>query len=229
MLTFGADQLGYEGPRHWQKARKYEKAAVVHENDETFEGRALSLSETQRLITALDDDKIAEFVAVMFMSLQRPQALRMTDVRDFDPAGRRLKLRFGKNRSKRAKAINIPLFQSTVDMLLAASAGRGPKEPLLLNGRGERFPEDFQRYPIPAAARSAKLGDDATLYAVRRGAITHAITIEKIDVLTVSEMADVDPKLILEHYFKREAELPGGPQFNVEKVVPFGVVRGGRE
>lgn len=148
-----------------------------------------------------------QLIRAMFLTMQRPQALRMADVRDFDPGEGTLTLRYGKNASKKSTPLKIPLFDDAVELFQRLCADRSLKAPLIPDARGDRLPEDFQRYPMRRAIKAADLPEDASLYAVRRGAITHAATVAKVDVLTISQMADVSPEMILKHYFKRTERL----------------------
>ncbi len=87
------------------------------------------------------------------------------------------------------------------------AAGRGKNQPLIPDADGHRLDEDFQRYPMERMVKEHDLQEGTTMYAVRRGAITYAVENDLTDLLTLSIMADVDPKIMAEHYLKRKSKL----------------------
>lgn len=213
ILTAGAEVHDYDGRRAWESAKKRGTRAVAIERADAGEdglgGKALPLEDVRRLIAACDCPAFANFLRVMFLTLQRPQALRMAEVRDFDPDRAKLRLRRGKNAAKRG-VLEIDLFGSAVDLLKRLTDGRPARAPLLAGPDGERWPEGFHFDRIKRAATAAGL-DGVTLYTVRHSATTWAVTEAGLDALTVASMADTSVDMILRHYFHRTERLGAGP------------------
>ncbi|WP_058310001.1 hypothetical protein [Shimia thalassica] len=212
ILTSGADTYEFDGKRAWEGAKKKGEKIIAIERadqgDEGLGGKALSLVQVRRLIDGAEPE-FANFLRVMFLTLQRPQALRMADVRDFDPTRAKLRLRRGKNAAKRG-VIEIDLFAGAVDLLKDLTAGRPGNRPLLIGPDDQRWPEGFQFGRIKAASATANL-DDVTLYTIRHSAISWAATDGGVDALTIAKMADTSVEIILKHYFHRTEKLGTGP------------------
>lgn len=97
IFAAGAKATGYAGPRNWEAAAKRgQKAISIEHADRDFNqlgGRALTVDEVKAIIDAAEDPAFGDFMRAMFLTCQRPQALRMADIRDFDRAGAKLRLR----------------------------------------------------------------------------------------------------------------------------------------
>lgn len=214
VMNAGAEALGYDGPRTWNEVGKHgrAKAAIEAADKGIGEGRAFSLAELQRIVDSAraDDPDFGDFVAAMAMTLQRPEALRMLEVRDFDPERGRLRFRRGKNTAKRG-VIEVDLFDNAVALFKRRAEGRRPNDPLLGTGT-DAWPQGFQRSRFPRAVRAAGISDaGATFYTIRHSAITWAVSDAKLDPMSVAQMADTSVDLILKHYFRRTERLGAGP------------------
>ena len=224
-----AKQSDYKGRTRWSDAAKISTTEVQLQHadaDDGFDAIAMTLADVRCLIAALDDPAVVNFVQAMFLTCQRVQSLRMADVKDFDKVGRRLRLRYGKNSRKRKGPLMIPLFGAAYDLFDRLSQGRPKDAPLLPSSDGGRLPQDFARYPIARAVKAAGLPDGVTLYKVRHAALTHFLTVEKADPLTISLMGDVSPEIIRDRYLKRSVALPDGPDLMGAGVTPLKVVKG---
>ena len=222
-----ASKEDYKGRTRWNDATKISVTEIElqhADDDDGFGDVAMTLAEVRALIAAVDDPAIANFVQAMFLTCQRVQSLRMADVKDFDRVGRRLQLRRGKNARKRKGPLMIPLYGAAYDLFDRLSQGRAKDAPLLPSSDGGRLPQDFARYPIARAVKAAGLPDGVTLYKVRHAALTHFLTVEKADPLTISLMADVSPEIIRDRYLKRSVALPDGPDLMGASVTPLKVV-----
>ncbi|WP_170782384.1 hypothetical protein [Ruegeria lacuscaerulensis] len=224
VLTAGAAE--YHGPRAWEKAQKIPKGELAHRKADADEldGIALSVPEIEAVIGTSTNIGFARFAQAMFLTLQRVQSLRMADVRDFDADRAELTLRYGKNAAKKDTPLVIPLFADAVEFFQGLVAGRSRWAPLITDTEGNRLEQDFQRYPMKWAVKKVGLPKEATLYAIRRGAITHAVESQATDLLTISQMSDVDPNLILKHYFKRTEKLGRLANLNTGSVAQLRVV-----
>jgi integrase len=218
IFSAGADGLGFEGKRAWVDARKMggNIAGIqrADSGDDGLGGRALDLADMKKLIAGAEknDPAFANFIRAMFLTCQRPQALRMADVRDFDRKRAKLQLRRGKNAAKRG-VVTIDLFDGAVDLFTHLAGNRGPDEPLLPDDDGNRWLEQFQRRRFERAVRNAGLDPTGlTFYAIRHSAITWAIQTAKVDPMTVATIADTGIEMILKHYFRRTERLGAGPQ-----------------
>ena len=225
ILTHGADVNGYTGTRGWAAARKVPQSEVTARrvDADTFEGIALTVEQMRLLLDRIDHPPLHTFTRLLFLTMQRPQALRMADVRDFDARARTLRLRYGKNASKRKSVLTIPLFEEAHALLVALTRSRPGTAPLVPGLNGKRLAQSFQRTPFRRAMTAAGLDPATTLYAVRRGAITHAAE-SGVLVLLISRMADVSADLILQHYFKPSETLGSFADLAPTKITPLKVV-----
>lgn len=203
----------YDGPAEWRKAKKRGVGAVdLDRADRGVEQRpALTLAEIQRLIDHCEEPEFATFIKTMFLTLQRPQALRMCDVRDFDPVKGTLRYRRGKNVLKRGTVLEARLFDEAKALLLELSEGRRGHEPLLRGPDGKRWPERFQLERMRAVAAAAGLPDVKT-YDIRHAAITFALFELRLDPASVARASDTSLEMIDRHYFKPNTSMGAGPR-----------------
>ncbi|WP_170559157.1 hypothetical protein [Ruegeria atlantica] len=236
MLTAGANDpdLNYQGPRAWQDAKRHDTESTARVDDatdataEALGGRVLSLDDMRLFLESAEviDPAFATFCRVMFLTMQRPHALRMANVSDLMVIDGRpmLRLRFGKNAHKRRRRVGstertlrIELFDEVAAILFELAEGRPANAPLLTDSEGNRWPEDFQRLPFQQSVEVAGIDPEGlTFYTLRHSGITWAATPAEhggggLDAVTVAQCADTSLELIARTYYRRQTGIGTGP------------------
>jgi integrase len=216
MFTAGADAIGLEGPRPWAKAKKHGDKLTALESLDAADADldvALTTEELRRLIAAAAtfSPAYADYLRAAVLTLQRPTALRMADVRDFDLDARTIRYRRGKNARKRG-AIIVGMFDATAGLFTRLAEGKEPTAPLLTDDDGKRWGESFQTDRFAKALQIANIDKQVTPYGVRHSAITRAIKEDRLDPGTVAKLADTSLEIICNAYFRPSGDLGAGPE-----------------
>jgi integrase len=151
-------------------------------------------------VAAQWSDAFQLLVEVLALTGARPiQAKRLT-VADLQrdrlmmPSSKKGK---GKRRIERRP---VPIPANLAARLRAASKGRAPDEPLLLNAEGEPWDKSSHRYPMRRTAERSGLDpDQVTIYALRHSSITRQL-LGGVPVSVVARHHDTSEAMIRKHY-----------------------------
>lgn len=155
----------------------------------------LDIEQRRALIKHAVSD-IAAFLRGLSMLPLRPGALAALTVANFD---KRLGvLTIGKDKHGNDRKIGLPDAAAT--FFAAQSENKPPAAPLLSRADGGAWNKDAWKYPIKDAARAAGLPEATTAYALRHSVITDLVKLQRLDLLTVAQLAGTSVVMIEKHY-----------------------------
>ena len=127
---------------------------------------------------------LAAFLRALCQLPLRPGAVAKLKAGDFD---RRLKvLKVGQDKAGKERRIKLP--DVTAELFEAATRDKLPAAPLLSRADGKAWNKDAWKWPIKAAAETAKLPQGTTTYTLRHSVISDPVH-DGLDLLTVAHVA----------------------------------------
>jgi integrase len=155
----------------------------------------LDHSQRRALISNAPAD-LAALLRGLSMVPLRPGALAALNVGHFD--ARLATLAVGKDKSGRDR--KIPLPESTAAFFAEQAHGKAPGDPLICRADGSRWNKDAWKIPIKVAATAAQLPPGTVAYALRHSAITDLIALQRLDTMTVAQLAGTSLMMIERNY-----------------------------
>jgi integrase len=155
----------------------------------------LTLDERRRLVAACDGD-LALFLRGLSMLPLRPGALAALTVKHYDP--RLQVLTVGKDKAGQDRKVALPAPLAA--LLEECTRGKTPAAPLFTRDGAKAWNKDAWKKPIKAATKAAGLNEGTVAYALRHSAITDLIKSQRVDLLTVAQLAGTSVAMIERHY-----------------------------
>lgn len=145
-------------------------------------------------VAARDPEALPFFKTLCLLPL-RPGAAAQLTVKDWEP--RTSELTVGKDKNGKPRRAKLPadiaaLFNEQVKDKL-------PGAYLLARADGSAWNRNSWRYPINAAAKAAKLPEEACTYTLRHSTITDLVN-AGLPLLTIGQISDTSVEMIQKHY-----------------------------
>ncbi len=155
----------------------------------------LTREQRQRLLEVSTADVRPFFRALALLPL-RPGAVATLTVRDFDRRHSVLTIR----KDKGAKQRSIKLPAGLVSLFVDQAKDKLPSASLFTQANGSPWNRNEWGIKMREAVAAAALPTDATLYALRHSTITDLVTDNRLDLLTIAQLAGTSVKMIEKHY-----------------------------
>lgn len=155
----------------------------------------LDLAQRRQVISCADEE-LSNLLKGLSVLPLRPGALASLNVGHLDV--RLATLTIGKDKAGRDR--RIPMPESTLTFLSALAAKRPPDSPLIPRANGTRWTKDAWKAPIKDAALKAGLPSGTVAYAFRHSVITDLIALQRLDTMTVAQLAGTSLIMIERNY-----------------------------
>lgn len=169
------------------------KLRPIKDADRRREGY-LDKDQRRKFIDKAQPD-LAQFLRGLSLLPLRPGALAALTVAEFD---KRLGvLKVGKDKAGHDRKIKLP--KATAEFFETATKDKLPAAPIFARADGRAWDKDGWKWPVKAAATSAKLPEGTTAYTLRHSTITDLVH-DGLDLLTVAQISGTSVKMIEQHY-----------------------------
>jgi integrase len=178
--------------------------------------RYLNLAECTRLMNAADPD-LRKMLQAALLTGCRYAELAALAATDFNPDSGTLHIRI----SKSGKGRHVVLTQEGIDFFRSLSAGRSPKDRLLLKAGGGRWLKSHQHRPVQDACVRARIEPPASFHTMRHTWASLAV-MNGVPLLVVARnLGHSDTRMVERHYghlsqtYITDAIRSGAPRFGI--------------
>jgi integrase len=184
-----AHREGMKVNRVWHEALAKTKH-VVGRRDEY-----LDIGQRRALLDACPADAAKFFKGLCLLPF-RPGAMAHLTVGQFDTRLRRLHV--GKDKAGANRYVTLP--PDTAEFFTEQCKGKLPSACIFMQANGRPFDNQTWWKTFRDAAAVAKLPAKACTYTLRHSTITDLLTLHKLDIYTVADLAGTSPEQIRDHY-----------------------------
>ena len=189
-LNFAHDHGHVTSDLPWRVALKAASGAGANGRRDQY----LDRGQRRALLTHASDE-IRPFLTALATLPLRPGALAALTVGQFNE--KLAVLTVGKDKAGNDR--RLPLPETLVKFLAAASEGKDAAHPLLPRGNGKPWTKDAWKGPIKEAAAAAKLPPGTIAYTLRHSVLTDLV-VSGLDLLTVAQLSGTSVEMIEAHY-----------------------------